>query len=262
MVSASTPQWLALREATARPTSVPGGEEVALALKHPDGTRSTARVRRTEDSDVGTTRVAPEKIAEARPGILYVDLDRITDEDFAAAIPKLSRARGIIFDLRGYPRRVSVDPLRHLAKETLRCPQFFNLKTIRPNREDVQLLEDRCALMPLEPRLKMPVVFLTDARAMSKAESYLGMVEAYGLGTIVGETTGGTNGDLNSFLLPGGFRVKFTGTKTLKNDGSRHHGVGIAPNVRCAPTIAGIAKGVDEVLECGLRVLELTSLSP
>jgi len=90
---------------------------------------------------------------------------------------------------------------------------------------------------------------------VSYAESYLGLVEAYKLGALVGERTAGTNGNINAFRLPGGYRVTFTGLKELKHDGSRHHGVGIAPTVPCAPTVAGIAAGRDEVLECGIAAL-------
>jgi hypothetical protein len=83
---------------------------------------------------------------------LYVDLDRVTDEDFAGAMPRLVAARGIVFDLRGYPKRVSVDPLRHLASGTLRCPRFFGLKTIRPDRQGVTLEEERCVSAPVSVR--------------------------------------------------------------------------------------------------------------
>jgi hypothetical protein len=47
----------------------------------------------------------------------------------------------------------------------------------------------------------------------------MGIVEAFKLGAIVGRPTAGTNGTANSFVLPGGYRVRFTGTKVVKNDG-------------------------------------------
>lgn len=50
--------------------------------------------------------------------------------------------------------------------------------------------------------------------------------------------------------------VSFTGMLALKHDGSRHHGVGIAPTVPIAPTAVGIAAGKDEVLEKAVQVLQ------
>ena len=43
------------------------------------------------------------RIAELRPGIFYVDLSRIDDDDFNGALDRLAAADGIVFDMRGYP---------------------------------------------------------------------------------------------------------------------------------------------------------------
>ena len=97
--------------------------------------------------------------------------------------------------------------------------------------------------------------FLTDGRAISYGETCLGIIEHYKLAAIVGSPTAGTNGNVNPFTLPGGYRVFWTGMKVLKHDGSRHHGVGIQPTVPVARTIKGVAQGRDEVLERALEVV-------
>jgi C-terminal processing protease CtpA/Prc len=102
----------------------------------------------------------------------------------------------------------------------------------------------------------MKKVFLTDGRAISYAESCMGIVEHYKIGEIVGEATAGTNGNVNPLRLPGGYSFTWTGMKVLKHDGSQHHGVGIAPTIPVMRTRAGVASGVDEVLERGLKALE------
>jgi C-terminal processing protease CtpA/Prc len=84
----------------------------------------------------------------------------------------------------------------------------------------------------------------------------MGIVEHYRLGEVVGSTTAGTNGDVNMFTVAGGFLVSFSGMRVLKHDGSRHHGVGVAPTVPVVPTPAGIAAGRDEVLERAVQVLQ------
>jgi hypothetical protein len=114
----------------------------------------------------------------------------------------------------------------------------------------------RWSLQPAQPRLPKNIAFLTDGRAISYAESWMGIVEAYKLGAIVGETTAGTNGNINNFRLPGDYGVTFTGMKVLKHDGTRHHGVGIAPTVPVSPTLAGIRAGRDEQLEKAIEILE------
>jgi C-terminal processing protease CtpA/Prc len=84
----------------------------------------------------------------------------------------------------------------------------------------------------------------------------MGMVEAYRLGPIVGEPTAGTNGNINPFTLPDGYLIWWTGMKVLKQDGSRHHGVGIRPTLPAARTHAGVAAVRDEVLEKGIEVAQ------
>lgn len=69
-----------------------------------------------------------------------------------------------------------------------------------------------------------------------------------------GSLTAGTNGGVNPFNVPGGYRISWTGMKVLKHDGSQHHGVGILPTIPTVRTRVGVAAGKDEVLE---RALEL-----
>src|SRR5262249_37261711 len=105
---------------------------------------------------------------------------------------------------------------------------------------------------PDAPSRSARVAFITDGRAISAAETFMGIVEAYRIAEIVGEPTAGTNGNVNSIALPGGFSIMFTGMKVLKHDGSQHHGVGIRPTVETHRTIAGIAAGKDEMLDAAL----------
>ena len=83
----------------------------------------------------------------------------------------------------------------------------------------------------------------------------MGYVADRKLGTIVGGPTAGTNGNVASFVTPGGFAVNFTGMRVTRHDGrSPHHLVGVRPDVPVAPTLEGLRAGRDEVLERGLAV--------
>jgi C-terminal processing protease CtpA/Prc len=110
-------------------------------------------------------------------------------------------------------------------------------------------------MMPAEPHIGGKVVFLTDGRAISYAESVMGYVAGHGLGEIVGGATAGANGNVNPFSIPGGFRIMFTGMRVLKQDGSRLHAIGFQPTVPCQRTIAGVRAGRDEVLEKGIEII-------
>lgn len=254
LISGATPQWrrhVALRQLGAGDADT----QAALTVRNADGSTRTVTLKRTRSTEMLREK-RPEKIAELKPGLWYVDLDRIDDATFDAALPKLAEARGIVFDLRGYPSTGS-KPLRHLIDSAGQSARWNVPILRRPDFEGVEWnTEGRWSLEPLQPRLTKNVAFLTDGRAISYAESWMGIVEAYKLGEIVGETTAGTNGNINTLKLPGGYRVVFTGMKVLKHDGSRHHGVGIAPTVPVSPTAAGLRAGRDEQLDKALEMLE------
>ena len=110
-------------------------------------------------------------------------------------------------------------------------------------------------LRGLTPRLTARIAFVTDGRAISYAESCMGIVEHYKMGAIVGGPTAGTNGNINPFTLPGGYHLVWTGMQVLKHDGSRHHGVGILPTVPVARTLTGVAAGRDELLLKAIAVV-------
>jgi hypothetical protein len=191
-----------------------------------------------------------------RKGIYYVDISRIDDADFRQALPKLEQAQGIVFDFRGYPSRLGPTTFfPHLTDKPLTSPQWHVPSIRRPDREGVVFKRQMGWIIPAtKPYLKAKKAFIIDGRAISYAESCLGIVEHYKLGAIVGGPTAGTNGNVNPFVLPGGYRIVWTGMKVLKHDGSRHHGIGILPTVPVARTIAGVAAGRDELLEKAIEV--------
>jgi hypothetical protein len=180
---------------------------------------------------------------------MYVDLDRISDDEFNAALPQLEAAQGIVFDVRGYPSRMTVSPLQHLMNETGTSAQWHIPRVHWPDREGMTFQFNNWPVTPKPPHLNARIAFVTDGRAISYAETWLGIVEHYRLGEIVGQPTAGTNGNVNAMELPGNYRFLFTGMRVLKHDGSQHHGVGIAPTIPVSRTIAGVAAGRDEFLE-------------
>jgi C-terminal processing protease CtpA/Prc len=109
---------------------------------------------------------------------------------------------------------------------------------------------------PRQPHVGGRVVFMTDARAISYAESVMGYVADRKLGIIVGSTTAGTNGNVAVATLPGGYSMSFTGMRVTRHDGtSPFHLIGVRPDVPVAPTIAGLRAGKDEILERAVAIV-------
>jgi C-terminal processing protease CtpA/Prc len=198
----------------------------------------------------------PDKIADLEAGILYIDLDRVGDKEWPDALARARQAKAIVFDMRGYPSGPGIQALRHLTIETIRSARWNIPSPAKPDRLATTFIESGWPVQPAEPYIDVPRVFLTDGRAISYAETVMGIVENYRLAGIVGEPTAGTNGNVNPFRLPGGYTVAWTGMKVLKHDGSQHHGIGILPTVPASRTRAGVAAGRDEILDSAVTYLK------
>ncbi|HEX2207811.1 MAG TPA: S41 family peptidase, partial [Longimicrobium sp.] len=254
LISAATPGW---RDYRAHSELLLGRDSVVqVTVERADGDTATVALRRPARPQPAPEG-KPAPVAQVRPGIWYVDLDRVTPAQLQAAMPDLERAAGLVFDMRGYPDGLNpMEFFSHLIREPGQSAQWHIPVVTRPDapgaRHDAR---GRWELQPGAPYLAAPRAFITDGRAISFAESMMGIVEAYRLGEIVGQPTAGTNGNVNPFELPGGYSIGFTGMRVLKHDGSRHHGVGILPTVPARRTRAGVAAGRDELLEKAIEVV-------
>jgi len=228
---------------------------VTLEVRSGDGPVRTVTLARS-GTPPPNDRKRPPKLHEIRPGVFYVDVTRLSQQEFDEALPRLTQAKALVFDARGYPT-IAPKWLTHLSPKPLPSALWNIPKQHRPDHTDVEWMTDHWNLQPAEPQLTTNRVFLTDGSAISYAESLMGIVEAYRLGEIVGEPTAGTNGNICLVDLPLGYRMVFTGMRVLKHDGSRHHGVGIQPTVRVDQTIQGIRDGRDEQLERALALLRV-----
>lgn len=253
-ISSATPGWMRARLRQAARVG-PRGQEVELEVFGADERRR--KVLLTYLKQAPTLEEArPPAISELEEALLYVDLERVESQAWAAALARVAQARGVIFDLRGYPKGLAPNALLpHLSAESLasaywRIPVLEGLSLGSP-----EYVESRWNLPPALPRISGKVVFLMDGRAISYAESLLGIVEAYALGELVGEPTAGTNGNIATMSLPGGYRLTFSAMRVDQHDRSAHHGVGILPTVPASRTIAGVRAGRDELLEAALEQL-------
>jgi len=255
LISSATPQYL--RHVLARELrSGPDGSVVRLKVESQDGKQREAALRRIAPDAADEPR--PAMVAVLEPGISYVDLDRATAVDFKAALPQLAEAKAVIFDFRGYPKMFEF--FDYLSDQRIQSAIWQIPIITKPDRLGVAKYDtSRWDLPPKTPRLKGRLIFVIDGRAVSAAETAMGIVEAYRLADIVGEPTAGTNGNVNPFTVPGGYVLSWTGMRVLKHDGSRHHGVGILPTHPVSRTIKGITERRDEFLEKALELARSAS---
>ncbi|OOG38247.1 S41 family peptidase [Rhodanobacter sp. C05] len=233
----------------------PASESHTFGLVHANGSASTVSLAYTEQTGPLAARPAP--ITELKPGIWYVDAARTDIAQFSANFAQMASARAVIYDVRGYPKDFNVSHaiVAHLLDHAENAKWMHIPRYVGPFGELAGYKDEGWDIQPAIPHFTSHAIFLVNGNTMSQAESIMGYVQDEKLGTIVGATTGGVNGDITSFYVPLGFRLIFTGMKVTHHDGvSRYHALGTSPDVAVSPTIAGIRAGRDEVLEAALKL--------
>jgi hypothetical protein len=246
-LESGSPQWTRSR-GLEQLLSGPIDRPVRLTVGH----RTVTLVYR---KDVSVSEPKPDPIAELSPGLFYLDVDRVTQNAFDSRTADLAKARGLVFDLRGYPR-MSPAFLQHFSDMPVKSGHFVTLAFDRPDRPGVFAGDGQWTLPPLAPRFTKNVVFITNGSAVSYSESILSVIAGNRLADIVGEPSAGANGNITVVDLPGGYQVSWTGMKVTNADGSRHYLLGIQPTVPARRTVAGIQAGRDELLDRALALVK------
>ncbi len=228
-----------------------GLKDSPLALEVQSEWRKASTITLRRALRTGELREArPANLSFLRPGVFYVDLGRTSDADFDGALGKLQEARQIILDLRSFSR-LSFARWGHFIDGEVRSAQWLVPVSLYPDRQRISWDSNTWPVIPLAPRLKGRVAVLAGA---GSAETELSIIAHYKLAEIVGAATSGSNGNGNTVILPGGYRVYFRGMKAQRHDGGPYYGVGIQPTVAAARTIRGVAEGRDEALERAMEV--------
>lgn len=255
-------------------------DALALALHGAEG--STARLR-LRSADGRERTVTPPRSARFRPllaaerdgpvlemlpgNIGYADLDRLAAGMVDSMFTLFRNTRGIIFDMRGYPRGTAWEIAPRLATQSGLTAARFSLPMARRPRgaavedmEEEELTSRFVQKIPPSsgPRYGGRTVILVDERTQSQAEHTALFFEAANRTRFIGSQTAGTDGDVTNVSLPGNVLAWFTGLAVWHADGRPLQGVGLKPFIAVSPTIAGIRAGRDEVLERALGYLRGT----
>ncbi|MDO6434331.1 S41 family peptidase [Flavitalea sp. BT771] len=227
---------------------------LTLTIQRPDGIH-TVNVRTSNNWQTWYGAQANRPSGWLRPGIFYIDIEKAPMDSINAWMPQLTQAKAIICDLRGYPNS-NHELINHLLDTAEDTKWMFIPEITYPDYQHVSYKGGGWQMTPQSPHLGGKIFFLTDGSAISYAESYMGFIKDFHLATIVGQPTAGTNGNINPFTLPGGYRISWTGMLVKDHNGGKHHLKGITPDVPVQRTIQGIREGRDEFLEKAIGLAE------
>jgi outer membrane protein OmpA-like peptidoglycan-associated protein len=188
--------------------------------------------------------------------IYYIKLTDVYNIDTVITrLPDLMNAKGIIWDIRGYLQNHFIKLLPYFIAEKDTTKWMGLPEILLPNQKGQTFIWEGWEIEPKWPMLKMPMIFLTNGKAVSASESFLMFIDHYNIGEIIGEPTAGANGSRNWQSLYGGYRFHWTGMKVRKLNGEPFHMKGVQPDIVIYPEYQDLIKGKDTVLEKAIDML-------
>ncbi len=270
-MSASTPQDLKVRTFEKSLLRGPLKEKLALELQQQDGTPFTVSVSRQSQSPVAKFMSKPPafELAMLEGNIAHVKLNSFATNkaatEFAKAFEELSKADGIILDVRengGGNSGVGREILSFLTNRPFRTTRWYTLQyrpTFRAWNRQVLFPHGTDFGMSSadgEHHYRKPVVMLIGPKTYSAAEDMVASFDMLNRGKIIGQATGGSTGQPLSFPLPGGASARVCTKHDSYADGTEFVGKGILPDITVEPTIEGIRIQRDPALVAA--ILELS----
>ena len=185
----------------------------------------------------------------------YIHIGTVASNQLKAIFEASKQTKGLILDLRNYP--LDFDVLYNLSDYLLPHPiPFVQFSTMSFNCPGVSLMgyigevgRDRTDYY------KGKIVILVDENTQSRAEFFAMAFQKAPNSIVIGSQTAGADGNIINISLVGGYNTAISGVGVYYPDGKETQRIGIVPNFEVKPTIEGIKKGKDEVLEKAIEYL-------
>ena len=194
-----------------------------------------------------------EKYKILPDNIGYVNMGIITKEDIPQAMEALAETKAIVFDIRNYPKGTL-----YLISKYITSSRRDFFKVTYPDLEypgkfiwrNGTQCGDKEAL-----KYKGKVILLVNAKSQSHAEFTAMCLQVGDHVTTIGSQTSGADGNVSRFEMVGGFKTMISGIGIFYPDHSITQRKGVKVDIEVHPSIQGIIKGKDEVLEKAIALI-------
>jgi C-terminal processing protease CtpA/Prc len=262
-VAGSTPQALGATLMT-RIHNGPEGSTAALTIEDASGNRKDVNVKRSASFLAALEIQRAGEAVKLLPGnIGYADLQRLTSADVDGLLEKFRAAKAIVFDARGESHDISERLAARLTEQRdAPAAVLTGPLTMAPDvpQSGVATQSSSFFLVQTIPnstewKYKNKTVMLIDERTIGQAEHAGLFFEAANKTAFIGSPSAGADGEVTSFVVPGGVTISFSSHDVRQVNGGKLQRLGLQPAVSVSPTIKGVRDSRDEVLEKALEYL-------
>jgi len=188
------------------------------------------------------------------PHIAYIYPGTIKSAYLPEIMKQTKNTKGIIIDMRCYPSEFVVFSLGEylmpnasefvkFSKGSITDPGVFTLTDVlKVGAENKDYYTGK-------------VILLINEITQSQAEYTTMAFRVAPQATVIGSTTAGADGNVSQFYLPGGISTMISGIGVYYPDGKETQRVGIVPDIEIKPSIEGIKKRRDELMEKAIEII-------
>ncbi|MBM2813653.1 MAG: TSPc protein [Ignavibacteria bacterium] len=251
-ISGSNNEWKRLRSLAELRTGN-WNSTIELTAVNPSGETNKVKVtRNVKLSDVLPNQF--ERAVELDSGVVYIDMTRTTDEEFKTLVKDLSKARGIIFDIRGISL-LSEHTFDFFIRTPLKSVEWRIPIFTKPAQELVSYKKIKGELRPMDIFIDTKIVFLADERTMGYAEGLLSLVKYFKIGKIIGSPTAGACGEIMSMNLPGGYSFSMTAAEGILPDGTLIGNKPVQPDIPCKQDYVTTTWNQDRLINYAMQMI-------
>jgi len=183
----------------------------------------------------------------------YINMASVKGEDIEDIFESFDTKKTIIIDLRNYPAFIYSRFSRYLNSEKRDFSTIYSPDINYPSRF---VLKDNLKTNSSKKAFKGKIILLVNEDSMSRSEFTAMAFQTADNVITVGNQTAGADGDVVVFEYLGGFRTAISGNGIEYPDGSESQRKGVKIDIEVKPTINGLKKEQDEILE---KAIELAS---
>ncbi|RZM23288.1 MAG: hypothetical protein EOO88_26630 [Pedobacter sp.] len=234
------------------------------SFKNPDGKKVVASIGQVERNFikdyVDFMKMTSPVVAKVMDGnIGYIYFSNLNGKNLDSAMNAVAKTKAIIFDMRNYP--TNGYGIYYVPNYLLGQPKIYARNTYPdfslPGIFHYKVANDDTQVGKVGKNNSDPytgkVILLVDHRTQSAAEwACMTLMTADNV-TVIGNQTAGADGNVTRTVLPGNYKVSFSGLGIYFPDGSQTQRVGIPIDVRVDYSIEDWVRGRDPLLEKAIQ---------
>ncbi|WP_409417877.1 S41 family peptidase [Flavobacterium sp. PS2] len=183
----------------------------------------------------------------------YVNMGVIKVKHVPDMIEALKSTKAIIFDMRNYPNGTYEEIANFLNAHEENFAIYTYPDFSYPGR--FKWTEGTNCGSENKDNYKGKIIVLLNEDSMSQAEWTAMCFQTAGNTTIIGSQTAGADGNVTELDFKE-FHTRYSGVGVYYPDKRETQRIGIVPDIEVKPTIEGIQKGKDEVLDRAIKFIE------